>query len=186
MKKKICSKNFNSNIFGVREGFSFFWQQSYGRLAKNSMCMFRRMFWGEIILFGKRTSFSYFPEFEQKVFRILTTNFSRGGHQWILYVQKHNLRKKNLPSKKFIISLFFFWNLSDKSVVFWRKIFGRVVEIAFSFARESFLMKTISDKKFVTPSFLDYRKLIRIFGDKFTAVLSKFLCTCSDEHFEEK
>ena len=32
-------------------------------------------------------------------------------------------------------------------MVFWRKIFGRVVKIAFSAARESFLMKTISDKK---------------------------------------
>ena len=71
-------------------------------------------------------------------------------------------------------------------LVFWRTIFRRVVKIAFSVVRESFLMKTIFDKKTVTPSYLDYGKLFRLFGDKFTAVLSKFLCTCSDEHFEEK
>ena len=148
--------------------------------------MFRRTFWGEIILFGKRIIFSSFPEFEQKFFRVLTTNFSRDGHKWILHVQKHNLRKYNFPSQKFIASLFLFWNLNDKSVVFWRKIFGRVVKIAFSVARESFLMKTLSDKKIVTPSYLDFGKLFRIFGDKVTAGLSKLLCMCSDEHFEEK
>ena len=185
-KKQICSKNCNFNSFGVRESFSFFWQQSYGTLAKISLCMFRRTFWGEIFLFGERISFSSFPEFERKVFRVLTTNFSRGGHKCILHVQKHNMRKTNFPCKKFINSLFLFWNLSDKSVVFWRKIFGRVVKIAFSVARESFLMKTISDKKIVTPSYLDCGKLFRIFRDKVTAVLSKLLCTCSDEHFEEK
>ena len=88
--------------------FRFFWQQSYGRLAKIPLCMFRRTFWGEIILFGKRTSFSSFPEFEQKLFRVLTTNFSRGGHKWILHVQKHKLRKNNFPSRKCIFSLFLF------------------------------------------------------------------------------
>ena len=185
-KKQICSKNCNFNFFGVRESFSFFWQQSYGRLAKISLCMFRRTFWGEIILFGKRTSFSTFPEFEQKVFRVLTTNFSRGGHKWILHVQKHNLRTSNFPSKKFIISLFLFWNLSDKSVFFGEKFLVGLSKIAISVARESFLMITISDKKIVTPSYLDYGKLFRVFGDKVTAVLSKFLCTCSDEYFEEK
>ena len=55
--------------------------------------------------------------------------------------------EKEFSSKKIIISLFLFRNLSDKSVVFWRKIFGRVAKIAFSVAWESFLMKTISDKK---------------------------------------
>ena len=185
-KKQIRSKNCNFNYFGVPESFPFFWQQSYGRLAKISLCMFRRTFWGEIILFGKRTSFSSFSEFEQKVLRVLTANFWRGGHKWILHVQKHHLRKNIFPSRKLIISLFLSWNLSDKSVVFWRKIFGRVVKIALSVVRESFLMKKNSDQKFVTPSFLDYRKLFRVFGDKVTAVLSNFLCTCSDEHFEEK
>ena len=144
------------------------------------------MFWGETILFGKRISFPSFPDFEQKVFRVLTTIFSRGGHKWILHVQKHNLRKIKFPSRKFIFSLFLFWNLSDQSVVFWRKIFGRVVKIAFSVARESILMKTNSVKKFITPSYLDYGKIFRKFGDKVTAVLSKFRCTWSDEHFEEK
>ena len=149
--------------------------------------MFRRTFWGKIILFGKRISFSSFPDFEQKIFRVLTTNFSRGGHKWILHVQKHNLRKKNFPPKKLIISLFlFFGNLSDKSAVFWRKIFGRVVKIAFSNARESILMKTNSVKKIIFPSYMDYGKLFRIFGDKVTAVLSKFRCTWSDERFDEK
>ena len=148
--------------------------------------MFRRTFWGEIILLGKRTSFSTFPEFEQKFFRFLTTNFSRGGHKWILHVQKHNLRTNNFPSIKFINSLFLFWNLSDKYVFFWRKFLVGLSKIAISVARESFLMITISDKKIVTPSYLDYGKLFRVFGDKVTAVLSKFLCTCSDEHFEEK
>ena len=78
-----------------------------------------------------------------KFFQVLTRKIWQDGHKWILLVQKHNLRKNNFPSKKFIISLFLFWNLSDKSVVFWRKNFGRVVKIAFSVAKESFLMRKI-------------------------------------------
>ena len=140
---------------------------------------------GEKFFFGKRIGFASFPEFEQNIFKVLTTNFSRGGHKCILHVQKHNLRKNNLPSKNFIIFLFF-WNLSDKSVVFWKKFFGRVVKNAFSVARESLLMKTNSVKKIITPPYLDCGKVFRFFGNKVTESLPKFHCACSDEHFGEK
>ena len=99
LKKQICSKTCNFNIFGVRERFSSSWQQSYGRLAKISWCMFRRTYWGEIIFFGKRTIFSSFPEFEQMAFRVLTRMFWQDSHNYILHVQKLNFRKNILLSK---------------------------------------------------------------------------------------
>ena len=114
-----------------------------------------------------------------KIFQALTRKIWQDGHNYTLHVQKHNWRKNNFPSRKFIISPFLFWNLSDKSVVFWKKKFGRVDKIAFSFAREkSFLMITNSDKKIGTPYCLDYGKLFPTFGDRVTAVLSKYHCTC--------
>ena len=49
-----------------------------------------------------------------------------------------------------------------------------------------FWWKKNSDQKIVTSFFLELEKIFRVFGDNFTAGLSKFLCTCSDEDFEEK
>ena len=103
--------------------------------------MFKRTFWREITLFGKRTSFSSFREFEQNVLRALTTSFWTRWSQMDSRCAEAQFEEKEFSSKKIIISLFLFRNLSDKSVVFWREIFGRFVKIAFFVARESFLMK---------------------------------------------
>ena len=98
-KKKVCSKNCNFNNFGVWESLSYSWHQSYGRLAKNSLCMFRRTSWGKIILFGRGTYISLFTEFEQKFFRVLTRIFRQGGHKRILHLHRIFLRKDMFLSK---------------------------------------------------------------------------------------
>ena len=43
--------------------------------CQNFIVHFRRTFWGETTLLGKRTSFSSFPQFEQNVIRVLTRIF---------------------------------------------------------------------------------------------------------------
>ena len=103
--------------------------------------MFRRTSWGEIILFGRRTIFSSFPELRANGFQSFDDKFLTGWSQMDSRCAEAQFEEKEFSSKKIIISLFLFRNLSDKSVVFWRKIFSRVAKIAFSVAWESFLMK---------------------------------------------
>ena len=80
-KNKFVQKIVTSTFFGFGESFSYSWQQSYGRLAENSLCMFWRTFWGEIILFGKRIIFSSFSGFEQMIFSCFDENFLAGWSQ---------------------------------------------------------------------------------------------------------
>ena len=78
--------------------------------------MFRRTFWGENILFGKRTSFSSFPEIEQTVFRILTRNFAQGGHNRILRAQLKfffNFWRRKMKENKLLFENFAFLSFSD-------------------------------------------------------------------------
>ena len=147
--------------------------------------MFRRTSWGEIILFGRRTIFSTFPEFEQKVFRFWRESFDRMVTT-TFYMCRSTIWEKIIfltENSYFLCSFFGIW--VTNLWFFWRKIFDNVVKSALSAARESFLMKINSDKKIVTTSYLASGKLFQIFGDKVTAVMSKLFCTCSDEHFEE-
>ena len=282
-KKEFCWKNCNFNFFGVREFFSYFWQQRYGRLAKISLCMFRRTVWRINFLeslsfflqfpmsiksfqkfdekflaglsqphsafpdedvfhflkerkegkfsfrksciaiffelwtkkilsalasmvtaglskirctcsdehfykyfFGKLIIFSSFPEFQRKVFRVLTRMFWQDGHNYILHVQKHNLSKNNFLSKNSYIfsSLFGIWTAN--LWVFKKKLFGVVDQIAFSVAKETFLKKEYFLQEIVFSTILGFGKAFCILGNKVTARLPKFQCACSDEHFEEK
>ena len=184
MKKKFVQKIVNSIS-------SKFWRvflllANEVSTGSSKLCCFGSNDQFNKVVFWKAHKVFLISGIPAKRFQVLTRKFWRYGHNYNLHVQKHKLQKNFFPSRKFIISLFLFWKLSDISVVFWRKLFGRVAKIVFCVARESFLMKTNSVKKIVTPSGLDYGKLFRILGDKVTAVSSKFLCTCSDEHFEEK
>ena len=90
--------------------------------------------------FGQVVNFSTILELQQNVFRVLTRSFRQRGHNCIVHVHRNILRKFFSFRKN---HNFFrrFQNLSGKSVGFWRKVFGRFVKIAFSVARESFLMK---------------------------------------------
>ena len=78
---------FKKNIisFGFCDCFSYSCQQCYGRLAKISLCMFRRTIWRISFL----ESLSFFLRFliSSKIFRSLTRNFWQGCHNCILRVQ---------------------------------------------------------------------------------------------------
>ena len=141
--KQILIKNCNSILFGLWETLSYFWRQSYGSLVKISLYMFRRTFWGKkgflenLIFFHHfRSSSKKFPEFwEEFSGRVVTTAF---------YMYLGKFLGKLFSSRK--VQSFFrgFRNLSCKCVDSQRKIFATVVRIAFSVAKESFLMKKIT------------------------------------------
>ena len=139
MKTTSDKKNCNSILFGLWETLSYFWRQSYVSLFKISLYMFRRTFWGEIG-FLESFFFSAFPEFEQKVFRVLTRKFWQGCHNCILHVHRNILRNFFIISKN---SWFFrrFRNLRCKSVDFYRENIAGFIKIAFYVAEESCLMK---------------------------------------------
>ena len=59
-----------------------------------------------------------------------------------------------------------FRNLSCKCVDSQRKVFATVVKIAFSVAKEAFLMKKKFVQKFVTSTFLEFGKLFRFLATK--------------------
>ena len=110
MKTISDKKNCNSILFGLWETLSYFWRQSYGSLVKISFYVFRRTFWGKIGFF-EILFFSSFPEFEQKVSRVLRGIFWQGCHNCILHVHRNYFRKVIFLSKssKFFFVVFGIW-----------------------------------------------------------------------------
>ena len=186
MEKKLCSKNCNFNFLEFGNFFSYFWQQRYGRLAKISWCMFRRTSWGEIFLFGKRTIFSSFAEFQQIFFRVLLTNFWQGGQNWILHVHSSILKKYIY----FTENSYFFSSFSGSD----RKI-CRFLEKNFCDRCQNCILRCwriIFDEKMnfvqknVFSSLFEFGSVFRILANNVTAGMPKYHCACSNEHLQEK
>ena len=93
--------------------------------------------------FRRLISFSSFFEIQQKNFRVLTRKIRQCGHNCIIHVHRNIFRKVSFLSKSSVFSRGF-RNLSCKCVNSQRKVFATVVKIAFSVAKEAFLMKKIN------------------------------------------
>ena len=118
--------------------------------------------------------FPAFPEFEHKVFRVLTRNFWQGCHNCILHVHRNILRNFIIISKN---SWLFrrFRNLCGKCVDSQRKLSATVVKIAFSVAKESFLMKKKFVQKIVTSTFLQFGNVFRFLATKLRKACQNFI-----------
>ena len=143
MKEKFWSKNCNFIFLGIGENFSCFRRQFYGKLVKNSLYMFRRKFWGKMA-FRKVFHFFILPGIPAKSFQSSEENFLAGLSQLLLYMYIGTFLGKLFSFRK--VQSFFrgFRNLSCKCVDSQRKLFATVVKIAFSVAKEAFLMKKIN------------------------------------------
>ena len=126
-------------------------QASLRQACQISLYMFRRRFLQKIFLEGLlifppfQKSCKIFSEFWRENFgSVVTTS---------LYMYIGTFLGKLFSFRK--VQCFFrgFRNLSCQSVVCKRKLFATVVKIAYSVAKESFLMKTNSDQKKVTAFF---------------------------------
>ena len=138
---------------GIWECFSYSCRQSYGRLVKILLCMFRwtifQVGFQEILsaFHHFRNSSKKFSEFcREKSGRVVKTAF---------YIYVGTFGGKLFSFRK--IHKFFrgFWNLSCESVGFWRTFFASVLKKSLSFATETFLMKKkqFSSKKCIFVSF---------------------------------
>ena len=85
--KKICWKNCNFNNFGVREIFSYFWGQSYARLAKISLCILDERFGEKQLCWESAQAFRPFRNSSKTLSEFWRQFFWQGGHNWILRVQ---------------------------------------------------------------------------------------------------
>ena len=90
-KKQFFSKNCIFVFFEICESFSSSCRQWYGRFAKISLCLFRRTF--QRINIWKADNFFILTGIRAKVFTVLTRNIWMGGHNCILHVHRHFLRK---------------------------------------------------------------------------------------------
>ena len=116
------------------------------RLVKKSWYMFRRKFLQRKFLEG----LFYFPHLQifSKIFsEFRRKNFGRVVTTTFIHVHRHIFRKVILLSKSSEFFFRGFWNLSGKCVDSQRKLFATVVKIAFSVAKESFLLKKNLFKK---------------------------------------
>ena len=95
--------------------------------------------------FESRINFSSFPELQPKVFRILKRKFRQSVHNYFYTCTWEHFEESYVPFAK-IHNYFLrrFRNLRCKCVDSQRKFFATVVKIAFSVAKESFLMKEIN------------------------------------------
>ena len=125
----------------------------------------------------KCTIYSSFPEFEQIIFGRVVKCF--------LHLHRNNLRKVIFLSKN---SSFFSWFSESELQIcgFLEKHFASVAKLHSPLLENRFWWKKKSDQKFITSFFFELGKVFRVFVDNVTEGLSKFLCTCSDEDFEEK
>ena len=162
-------------IFLGREGKDSpcFWRHGYGKLVKNSLYMFRRRFLQRNFLEGL-LFFPHFQKSSKKFSEFWRENFGRVVTTTFIHVHRNILRIFFIISKK---SWLFrrFWNLRCKCVDSQRKLFATVVKIAFSVAKESYLMKKKIVQKIVTSTILEFGNVFRFFGNKVTPGLPKLL-----------
>ena len=114
-------------------------KHGYGRLIKKSLYMLRLTFLQ--VGFWKAYHFFVISGVPAKSFQSFDKKFLTGWSQLHCTCTEAQFEEKDFSFEKFTIFLVIYWNVSSKSVVFRTKLFGRVVAIAFSVARESFLMK---------------------------------------------
>ena len=91
-KKQFCSKNFIFVSFEICESFSSSCRQCYGRLAKISLCLFRRTFQRITFLESAQLFHPYrnsSKNFQSSDEKILT----ECGHNCTLHAHRHFLRK---------------------------------------------------------------------------------------------
>ena len=86
-EKKICWKNCNFNNIGVREIFSYFWGQSYARLAKIPLCILDERFGEKQLCRESAQAFRPFRNSSKTLSEFWREFFWQGGHNWILRVQ---------------------------------------------------------------------------------------------------
>ena len=160
-------------------------KHGYGRLVKNSLYMFRRTFLqlgflGSLSFFRHfRNSSKKFSEFWRECFDgMVTTTFYM--YRSTISAKIYFFRKIHKFSRRFLESERQIWGYFGKNFLVWlSRLHSLLLE-------NHFWWKKKSDQKIVTSFFLELGKVLRVFGDNFTAGLSKFLCTCSDKDFEEK
>ena len=117
-KKEFCWKICNFNFFGVREIFSYFWQQRYGRLAKRLLCMFIRTIWW--ISFLESLSFflrfpipsKSFQKFDENVLTWLSQLCSACPDEDFFSLFEGRKREKFFFSKK--LHCYLFQTLNEK------------------------------------------------------------------------
>ena len=85
--KKNCWKNCNFNNIGVREIFSYFWGQSYARLAKIPLCILDERFGEKQLCWESAQAFRPFRNSSKTLSELWREFFWQGGHNWILRVQ---------------------------------------------------------------------------------------------------
>ena len=139
MKKKISlfKKMYLRPFWNLREFFVFL--QTMLRQARKDFIVLVQTHISTNKFFGKRTTFSSLQEIEQKF-----SGFWREIFDWVVttafYMYIGTFWGKLFSFRE--IHKFFrgFRNLSCKSVDSWRMFFASVVKIAFSVAKESFLI----------------------------------------------
>ena len=145
MKKRFCSKNFNFNSFGVRESFSYSWEQSYGRLSKISWYMLDERFGEKQLCWECAQIFHHFRNSSTKFSEFWRKNFCQGRHNWILrirmtifcFFEGRNWRKNYFFPKK--MHRHPFGTLREKdSPYFWRHDYGRLVKTSLFMFRWTF------------------------------------------------
>ena len=110
-------------FWSARKFFVFFGTKLW-QAFQNFLVHVSRMFWGETTLLGMRPKFSTFPEFEHKVFRVLTRNFLTGSSQLdsaypdedFLFFWRQELKEKLLFSKKNALPSFWDFAINRFSV----------------------------------------------------------------------
>ena len=154
------------------------------RLVKKSWYMFRRRFLQRKFLEGL-LFFPHFPKFSKNFLEFWRKKFGRVVTTTFIHVYRHVFRKVIFLSKS---SEFFSWflNLSGKYVDSQRNLFATVVKIAFSVAKESFLMKKITlFKKLYFQHFWITGNFFVFLQQSYARLAKTSLCML-DERFGEK
>ena len=160
MKKKFCSKNFNFNSFGVRESFSYSWEQSYGRLSKISWYMLDERFGEKQLCWECAKIFHHFRNSSTKFSEFWRKIFCQGRHNWILrirmkifcFFEGRNWRKSYFFRRKMLCHPFRTLRETD-SPYFWRHYYGRFVKNSLYVFRRRFLQINFLEGLIIFPHF---------------------------------
>ena len=188
-KKQSCSKKVLIS-FVFRDCFSYSRRQFYGRLAKISLCIFRRKIWRigylESLSFFLRFPISSksFQNFDEKFLAGLSQLHSACPDEDFFSIFEGRKREKIFFSKK--LHCYFFQNLNEEDPQCSCKHgYGRLVKNSLYMFRRTFLQLGFLESLSFSRHFRNSSRKLQSFDENVLTGWSQLHSTCTEAQFQE-